>query len=321
MIPAGWVPELWRMVHRSYSHIGGPRILMFLEAYCDESADENQQRVLLVAGLVGMAESWNCVWGEWDRALAEADPPLKEFHAVDCEQGHGEFNGRNDRPELYAKFLKILTNPENKIWGISSAVWLPAYNKRLAEIKALRVIHKDKRWKGISGTLENPYFLLFQHTIELADRVTANLPPDEKIMFTFDQHHLEKRARAIYESFRGTTWPYEWPRRASDDLHFRTSEVCKPLQAADLLAYEMRRYLDEVHYGGQPERPHMEAIYQIIKSENARLFKEDSVDELIKIMERQEAARKEATENLEFLRVLKRASDDAASQQRPSEPS
>ena len=64
-----------------------------LEAYCDESHDECNERVLCIAGYLGTAEAWNCFWGAWDRALAEEGVP--EFHMADCEGGQQD-EGANE---------------------------------------------------------------------------------------------------------------------------------------------------------------------------------------------------------------------------------
>jgi len=224
-----------------------------LEAYCDESHDECNERVLCIAGYLGTAEAWNCFWGAWDRALAEEGVP--EFHMADCEGGQQDFKGkaRSERDRLQRRFMDIAIKPDYGLIGFSSAIMLEPYNALLPAIRKHRTIPKGL---AVSGSVADPYFLVFQSLVEVMASYPSvvSLPAEERIMFVFDNHHLGGRAGAVYKSIlESKTLAY---RDRLGDISFDDSARVKPLQAADIIAYENYRYLNECRLDGDTlERP------------------------------------------------------------------
>ncbi len=56
-----------------------------LSVFGDESADETQQRVFAVAGVIGSEGAWAELEAKW--VTRNGGIP---FHAADCESGHGD---------------------------------------------------------------------------------------------------------------------------------------------------------------------------------------------------------------------------------------
>src|ERR1041385_6508700 len=101
------VPELEHLLWVTHGPYGRLRFLLMLTAYLDESHDSHCEDFLVVAGFLAPAEAWNRLWKQWDAALV--DEGITEFHAKDCEHGHGEFEKmpRERRTEIYRRFIEI----------------------------------------------------------------------------------------------------------------------------------------------------------------------------------------------------------------------
>jgi len=63
----------------------GRYVAIMLSVFGDESADETQQRVFAVAGVIGSEGAWAELEAKW--VTRNGGIP---FHAADCESGHGD---------------------------------------------------------------------------------------------------------------------------------------------------------------------------------------------------------------------------------------
>jgi len=77
-----------------------------LMVFGDESADEQEQLVFAVVGLIGTQEEWDDLTVVWKQRTGGTP-----FHASDCEAepGRGQYKDmpREDRDKLYADMIKI----------------------------------------------------------------------------------------------------------------------------------------------------------------------------------------------------------------------
>jgi hypothetical protein len=101
-------------------------------AYCDESATEHQ--VYCVAGYWATTEEWERLAAAWQAQLDAFG--LAEFHAQECEQGHGEFAGRDDRPAIFTAFIDLINRFE--IHGVFALVDLRGWDEISGAVKELR---------------------------------------------------------------------------------------------------------------------------------------------------------------------------------------
>jgi hypothetical protein len=259
------------------AQMGKARLLLMLEAYCDESTDMKRERVFCMAGFLAPAEAWNCLWGQWDRVLHEET--LTAFHMVDYETDPA--TSREEKDRLQRRFIDIITGTVPPLTGIISGVLLEPYQKRIAELKRLRKIPSGL---AVSGSLEDPYFLVFQHVLEIAHKSIEHLPAEETVAFVFDRHHMRGRATAIHDSLvSDASYPH---RSRAGGVQFNDRVRVKPLQAADFLAYESYRHACDVTLDAKAERWQFTELTRCVPDENAHLIREDGVDELIEMLER-----------------------------------
>jgi hypothetical protein len=209
---------------------------MMLAAYNDESEDS---RSFAVSGLLGTLPNWVELGRLWECKLAEHKLP--EFHAAKCEERRKPFEGyeREVRDMFQREFYGLIGKVE--LWGFCTAIWQSAYKARWGEFESART--------GTAGNFTHPYFLAFQHTIEAMclamDR--GGFPRAEPIAFVFDQQkELQGRAKTLYDSIKyhhGSNIIYSH-RLGSISFESRFSHL--QLQAADVWAYESRKYVSEI---------------------------------------------------------------------------
>lgn len=120
---------------------------------------------------------------------------------------------------------------------------------QLAKYKQLQEQFKHARkipsGMAVSGHLGAAWFLGAQFMIErLAQDVNERqFPPGLKLEITFDENQeFNGRANAMFKSIKESDLSYV--ARLSQKIEFASSNGCLPLQAADLLAFEFRRHLE-----------------------------------------------------------------------------
>lgn len=224
-------------------------LLLMLYVAADESHDEKRQHVLTMAGILGPKMSWNYWWVAWNKALA--DEGVNVFHAVHCEQGNGEFRGwsRDRRAAFQRRLIEITIDARWPLSGYSVSLPIPAHASLRSRFRKLITFDKGS---SVNGPLDDPWFLALQLlpvTVGEDPNIVA-LPPDERVGFVFDQHHLGARGRAIY---LGVIRPAKYKDRFAG-ISFQDKAKWVPLQAADLLAYETFRHFHEHVSLGRPER-------------------------------------------------------------------
>jgi hypothetical protein len=288
VIPQDWPRDLRALVHAAFGPEGSPlsRLLMLdtWEAYCDESKDEQGTLALSVAAIVAPAGVWAVLWRQWTDALLNEQ--IKEFHAVDVEQGHGECEGWpiGRRCDLQARFIALITNAAAYLTGYVSTVMLQPYTARIAELKRLRRIPSGL---AVSGTLDDPYFMLFQHVVETVHQSMADseVPEAERVAFIFDHHHLKERAKAIHAAMNADA-DYAHRHRTPGPIQFNDSVTVKPLQVADILAYEAHRYFLDQVFGDKDERWQFTELRKVLPARHAQFFNEHAIDQFVDRLER-----------------------------------
>jgi hypothetical protein len=191
--------------------------------YGDESADERQQRVFAVAGLLGSAKDWTVFRRKW---LKRTDG--KPFHAADCEAGKEDYKGipKIERLRLYADLTKLLA--ASNLMGVGVAVSIRDFNELL----------RNRIYGG-----EEPYFLAFHTVVNVLGQWSAVSIPPDTVEFIFDHHPTnEYNAGALYHYVNQLN-DAEFKKLMSGKVSFATRQEVG-IQAADLLARESMKLLD-----------------------------------------------------------------------------
>jgi hypothetical protein len=217
-------------------------LAMFI-AYMDESGTHDESDFAALAGYVDHSNGWTEFETAWNAVLAYYH--VDEFHMTDFENRYKEFDWRNywflPDEELRRPFMRDLLRALHspKRLRVGCTISMRDYREIIPER-----FHKDY----------NPYYFLFAKCVEQLWRVSfLMLPPKEKLAFVFDEKlGFEGRSTAIFYALRDSRFQYS---DSMGDIHFASSRKLAPLQAADFVAFEYRKYNErEFHSTGRPVR-------------------------------------------------------------------
>jgi len=221
-----------------------------LSAYFDDSGTHTGSLVTALGGCVARKEQWDVFTRVWTRALK--DEGIQQFHATDLENGYGEFKGWSE--ERKRRFFKIITNimREYAKTAIAGLVIVEEYKSAVSQ------------WARRTPAFGDEYNFCFQmcvgQTMSLIDALNPPMPESEQVAFMFDQQgRVEGVTRRNYsqiKQFRDTA-------DRMGALTFGDKKRFIPLHAADYIAYEAYKHLDNrVRRSGRPLRGSLKILVE-----------------------------------------------------------
>jgi hypothetical protein len=280
-----------------------PFAMFEITAYCDES--ESAHQVHALAGYWAAAKEWERFEAAWNAELAAVG--LTEFHAADCEHGKGEFAGRRDRLTLPGAFIDIINQFD--VNGVWCAIDLRGWDEVAHRVAELRAEHR----------MENPYYVSFQQLMETIALAMLPFPTNERLALVFDERPDHGKVKLLYDSLKATANPeLTFVARRLGSITYGDSGQLPGLQAADLLAYEVRKHFVEVDYGiTSPTRPRPEWRKLWSRPMRGQHIPQDRIPVLMEAMERDwgESANRFA-EDREKARAARAARSAAAARAR-----
>ena len=216
-----------------------------LAAYFDESGTHEGSKALVIAGWVSSVSQWKKFQAEWRQLLDEYD--LDHFHMTDCENLRGQYQGWTQERKISAiqQAHKIIV----RRISIPIAVSL--------DYEAYDFLDKKYTIRGMTNeVVRSPYTFCLEKCLSNIKRWA-----DRKLLYS-KKHQIEY----IFEhgnSYRGevTTLFQKIEMDASIKRQFRVSKLefgdkyVFPLNAADMLAYETFKEMENYHVPGFEERP------------------------------------------------------------------
>jgi hypothetical protein len=202
---------------------------MLMQAYFDESGHSANTNSIAVAGLAAFEYQWDGFDEEWNAALASAGVAV--FHMTDFENRKKAFVGWDEHTQkrpLIAQLLQIITR--RKLVAVGTAVSVPFFES----------IPPDEYEDN--DFFEDPYHLALEETIHL---LGGEVGPDFKataVSVTLaDQPEFKRQGRGYYAGSAALLYPwYLWPHAP----YVSVAESAR-LQAADIVAYELRKACDD----------------------------------------------------------------------------
>lgn len=212
--------------------------LCMLQCAVDDSGSDNQgdSRVFVLAGYISDEDRWKDFSKEWSTALNHGYRSLEYFKMVEAHSQKNQFDGWPDS-ERDAKLIEL-----NEI--IQKYV--------LFDVRAIL------QWKDHEDVQRqypqypvSKYEILFNCLMIQAILGVKNLRVDDVIDFYFDDQN--KIGDAALKEYRRQqlTFPQSLVRYVAGPPSFKDEKKVLPLQAADLLAWQVRRAIYEEEY---PER-------------------------------------------------------------------
>lgn len=201
-------------------------VLAVLKMYLDESGTHDNSPVVAVAGYFARPT----VWREWIKDWNRTKKPVKVYHSVDCNAREGEFKGwtRERRNEFVISLLPLI--PKHELRGIAAAINLDDF-REAAKSSAIA-----KAW------LPTPYVPCFQWVMMAMITQVEEAGRRERVAFIHEANDYTDQATKAFE------WVQENfnERQTAMSLTFGGKSDYVPLQAADILAYEVNHRIRDV---------------------------------------------------------------------------
>lgn len=211
--------------------------LAMLTAYFDDSGTHDDSNIVIWAGISGNQFQWDAFTQDWYAKLRAPSPgklPLSRFHMSDCQNARNEFEGWS-RPAtdfLVHELGQIIL--KKALWGYASAV-------RRKDWDELITGHPREALGDAEGfCVRNVYV----KTTDWAKNWTSG----KDVAFVFDDRpHRRHENQTIFDMFqRHHRASKEVPDLVS--ITFASSHKILPLQAADMLAWEIYTHAKDVFY-------------------------------------------------------------------------
>lgn len=213
-----------------------------LSAYFDDCtrferpAGDQRKGIVAIAGYIGTVDMWDTEFTpQWRAVIQGAPHHIREFKASDCRQAFGEFAPpwtKQERNELTTSLVSVIVDPPppaaREIIGIGAATLLDFS----------RADSEGER----QAMIEFGYLWCFAMVCGDAIRFAEATMGEGTFQPILDEHDLRGKPEQIFNEMRGMFAahlgdriqpPIYWP-----------SHTLEPLQAADLLAYETYKELD-----------------------------------------------------------------------------
>lgn len=236
-----WLPQGFEFLSGLPEQTRRKWLILTLQAYFDDSGGKRQGRYMAMSGLFGEAEVFASLSDEWRKSLEGPYPPgrISYFKMDEACQLDGEFKDWSEehRNQKVWQLAKLINRSD--LLEIGARIDLAAFEKigqRWSHVKA-------KRGDAVRfHSMDQPYVMLFQYVLITAVTEAVARKAATPIDVIFDEQDLFKTT--IMHGYTDLLdLENEHPaRRAVIPSHpmFRDDKVFVPLQAADMLAGELR---------------------------------------------------------------------------------
>src|ERR1035441_4271702 len=212
--------------------------LVMLRAFFDESLSDEDGRDFVLAGYVQTASVWSVFSDDWEAVLNDS-PPLKLFH---MHEAFSALNGANKRPgtrfygwseeDVLAKISSLAdVIQRHRPWSLESRMSTKSFYKVCDSI--------------VPYDLRNPYLFCYFGIVGKLAEVHREMGITETVTFVFDENDEASREAAHFYPFFKKAQPIACQSLLAGTPEFLSDEDVKPLQAADSLAWHLRRAAEE----------------------------------------------------------------------------
>jgi hypothetical protein len=223
------------------------REIPLIAAYFDESGHSSESRVVAIGGALGPPRAWTRIRKEWSAILTEHG--VKVFHMKDFENRYGEFKGWDEkrRRSLLGELLAVLEDVF--LVSIGTAVVVEDFQNL-----------KPQTRKG----LMDPWYLCLQTCLQDVART---------VMVASNEEVWDPNLQAVFFELQLEYWrgPILFSKILENDsfakglglLAFANKRTCVKVQLADLVAYELRRHVENCLFNR--DRPTRWSMQQLLK--------------------------------------------------------
>ena len=204
--------------------------LVMLQAYVDDSIASTGDRKLLLAAYVLTADQWIEFYDAWDAALHE--PPAIDYFKM------AEANGRGG---CFRKFSEAQRN--KKVFRMAQVV--KQFAPHGLHVKVSTKEFNELLKPYVPWPVKTPYYILSHSMIYGLARLHDQMGLKMKCDVIFDDHPgLAAKILPAFDLYG--LGPESWRQWISGPPSFKDDKEVLPLQAADLLAWHLRRDVEGV---------------------------------------------------------------------------
>jgi len=238
-----------------------------LHAFVDDSGDKENGRLYLAA-YVQTADNWDKFVLDWEDALA-ASPAIEFFHMAEAASPAAA-----DHSDQFCKFTD--QQRERKVLTMAKVI------RRHTPWGFHAVVNADKWRKDVAPHVpyfaKDPYFVVtFGIMVGLA-QFHEQIGIDEPCKFVIDKRDgLPEKVGPCFNAMLDVG-DHPWHKLVTGQPQFDDDKVFKALQAADILAWHVRR-IDGGNY--PPEFKFLRDLLIIDKCHYARVIDDDFMDNLV----------------------------------------
>jgi hypothetical protein len=214
---------------------------MFI-AYFDESWDGKQEKILVIAGMMGLWEQWNKIEWRWRGLLDKYK--IEYYRATEAETANGQFDKppyRTPGVSVTAEQFKLLKEVKDEFFDIL----------RVARITGVAIGVPIQLFKEVADTPDKlakfgkTEYYICGHTamLVLLDELKREHRYKDLVVFRFDrQKDFDAEMTRVHDYLKSPACEF---RSQVGSICFEDKKKYLPLQVADTLAYECRKYLEK----------------------------------------------------------------------------
>lgn len=202
-----------------------------LSAFMDDSGSEGKGPVFVLAGFISYTEIWERFSASWAECLTKP-PALPYLKMSQAKRLHDTFRGWSsaDRDERIKQFTDVILAQKVMTANVFALYW--------DDFRRARDEHPE-----VADC--HAYDMLFHGVMASVTRNLLKLDIPQSVEFVFDeQGYAGSRSIATYQSMKWKL-PDELTMQVAGSPRLADDKIVLPLQAADLLAWHVRRYLAE----------------------------------------------------------------------------
>lgn len=209
----------------------------------------------MLTGYVSDVTSWEDFSREWDAALRQS-PSIEYFKMREAESRKEQFEGWLD--DQVSKKLEVLIPIINRHAKerIECIYWQEHYDVAIAAfLVRMRQRMEPLEFKKVNDAFSDPYCLAFQMIMSNYGKILDQRESQEIVDFIFDNQtgqgpRAVKWWKGLCEVPLSTPFLKYFP---NEPIH-RDDKVFLPLQAADMIAWQTRRRLEDFNVKGVKEK-------------------------------------------------------------------
>jgi len=241
-----------------------------LKAFIDDSGSGGDSPWYVLAGYIGTVEGWDSLEGQW-QSILEQPPKLEYFKASEAEslRPDGQWAG--------------VTEAQRDLKLDAFTEVIRCYARVAIHVRVKQADYDEVVKHAVAPKFDNPYFFLFGGIITAMIGMEKRFGQNEPMEFVFDnmadRKRFERPSMLVYGELQNMAY---FAGRIANVI-YRDEKVFLPLQAADLLAWQVRRafcVLDE------PRRRHFDAAQACVQPPFSYVMTREDLEDWVADMDR-----------------------------------